>query len=25
SCLECVKVCPTGALFLKESGGTADG
>ena len=25
SCLECVKVCPTGALFLKELGGTADG
>lgn len=25
SCLECVKVCPTGALFLKASGGQADG
>ena len=22
SCLECVEVCPTGALFLKETGGT---
>ncbi len=25
SCLECVKVCPTGALFLKPSGGHPDG
>jgi len=25
SCLECVKVCPTGALYLKETGGKADG
>jgi formate dehydrogenase major subunit/NADH-quinone oxidoreductase subunit G len=24
SCLECVKVCPTGALFPKETGGVAD-
>ncbi len=22
SCLECVRVCPTGALYLKETGGT---
>ncbi|OGP75405.1 MAG: hypothetical protein A2V86_11230 [Deltaproteobacteria bacterium RBG_16_49_23] len=25
SCLECVKVCPTGALYLKETGGRRDG
>ncbi len=25
SCLECVKACPTGALYLKETGGTKDG
>ncbi len=25
SCIECVKVCPTGALFLKETGGIAGG
>lgn len=25
SCIDCVKVCPTGALYLKETGGTKDG
>jgi len=25
SCLECVKVCPTGALYLKDIGDTQDG
>jgi formate dehydrogenase major subunit/NADH-quinone oxidoreductase subunit G len=25
SCLECVKVCPSGALYLKETGGRGDG
>lgn len=25
ACLDCVKACPTGALYLKETGGRADG